>query len=99
MLFFESKLRQVYLTKLPCTWSRVLSEVTISTGYDALLFARSFSLHANNYRFAAFLSGIGLPCLLVIQGSLESRWYSARAIFVTHKHKLTNLAHISNIHN
>ena len=56
MLFFDSKLKQVYLTKMLCT--RVLSKVTISARqYDPLLFARSFNFNTredrNDDRFAA----------------------------------------------
>jgi len=37
VLFFKSKLRQVYLTKMLCTQLTVLSEVTISArGYNPL---------------------------------------------------------------
>jgi len=40
----ESKLQQVYLTKMLCTWSRMLSDVSISArGYDPLLFSWAFN--------------------------------------------------------
>jgi len=56
MLFIEFKLRQVYLTKLLCTWSRVLSEVSISArGYNPLLFARAFDLHAKTETMTVLL--------------------------------------------
>jgi len=46
VLLILSKLRQVNLMKMLCTWSRVFSEVSISArGYDPLLFARAFNLH------------------------------------------------------
>jgi len=106
---FESKLRQVYQTKMLCTWLRVLLEVSISaTGCDPLLFARAFNLHCtctcedkNDDHFTVCLQvNTGLPRLFVgrlaIYGSLESG-VSARAIFVTREHKLTNLTRVRSV--
>jgi len=45
VLFMESELRQVYLMKMLCTWSRMLSEVSISARrYDPLLFSWAFNV-------------------------------------------------------
>ena len=73
-------------------------------GYDPLLFARAFNLHAKTETMTvllrAFRLGIGLLCLFVgwlsIQGSLESD-ASAHAIFITRKHRSTNLTHVTSI--
>ena len=60
-----------------------------------LLFVRAFNLHTKTETKTVLLRAfrVGLPCLFVgqlaIQGSLESG-ASARAIFVTHKHRSTN---------
>ena len=71
VLFFESKLQHVSLTKMLCTWLRVLSEVTISARwYDPLLFARSLNLHTKTDTMTVLLHVFVRQ--LAIQGSLES---------------------------
>jgi len=57
LLFIKSKLRQFYLTKILCTWLRVLSEVSISArGYVlCVLFPRAFNLHVKTEMMTIFL--------------------------------------------
>jgi len=83
----------------------VLSEVSISArGYDPLLFARAFNLHAKTemmiFLLHAFSSGVGLHRLFVrklaIQGSLEIGAF-ARAIFVNYEHKSTNMTRVTSV--
>jgi len=50
LAIFESKLRHVYLTKMLCIWSRVLSEVTISTETMTVLL-RSFRCRSSSSVF------------------------------------------------
>ena len=83
---------QGYLTKMLCTWSRLLSEVSISAkGYVPLLFAWAFNLYAKTETMTALICCVpsvgSLPRLFVgrlaIQVSFESAGCSVRAIFVT----------------
>ena len=81
----------------------MLSEVSISArGYDPLLFARAFNLHAKTETMTVLLCAFrcrtsSSVCQAVgIQGSLESG-ASARAIFVTREHKSANLTCITSV--
>jgi len=67
VLFFKSKLWQVYLTKM-CTRLTVLSEVTISArGYNPLLFAMSFKLHTKTETTTFLLRAFRCRCSSVCQ--------------------------------
>ena len=77
MLFIESKLWQVYLTKMLCTRSRVLSEDSISArGYDPLLLARAFNLHAKTETMTVLLHAFRCIFVLLIRSSFG--WFCGR---------------------
>ena len=70
----ESKLQQVYLTKMLCTRSRVLSEVSIpARRYDPLLFSWAFNLYAKIETMTVLLRAFSLQAFLVC---LSSGWLS-----------------------